>query len=448
MKRDYLWKRIRNVCVGMAAAVLMAAAGPGCVQAEEESTETPVTEVNDGIVRAYEAEKVFSSEPYISEAEPEVEIGKGTITKENNVYTYQYTAPRSGSYYVKMTDVNVNCYLTTYVRDSLGNVAGKLWNMGGDSGMVKLEEGETYTISVERYQGYDTPFRISIIAQKESLDVSEISEVKDQISFSGQRNVYFFTPKIDGRYGFVIDNMTANTDVYFYVWDSYGTKIVDDWTYYGTKGEALNLEADTTYEIQVKQYRGIGKYTLHMYQQKEMRDVTGYTEIHDSVEMAGQKTRYKFVAPATGIYKFGLTDIRSNFGVDCIVWDYETGEYIARNGGYDYDLKVALQEGVELEKGHEYCITINESDGLGNYTVTIAYPAEAFEFLKNFKAGEGEDASEQDESNTETEEPETENAELQRLKEENENMKNELSEMQKQYEELYQIMSENGIISD
>lgn len=450
MRKNNLWSKAGKICVGMTMAVILAGCGFNGVLAEENETEI-AAEVNDGIVNVYDAEKVFSAEPYKSEAEPEVEIGSGTVTAENGEYTYQYTAPRSGRYYVKMTDVNVNCYLTTYVLDSLGNKAGEIWGKGGGGVMVQLEEGETYTIKVSRDQDYDTSFSVSIIAQKEPLDVSELSEVQDQISFPDQRNIYYFTPKMDGYYRFDLSNMTANITFDFMMWDSYDTNIMQIWEAEEGYGKTLELEAGTTYQIQIRQDRGVGRYTLHIYQQKEMVDVTGYTEINDSVEMSGQKIRYEFVVPETGVYRFGLTNLRSQFEPNIIVWDQNTKTGLARNdnlGGYE--INDNFKNGVSLEKGQKCAITINEDGGLGDYTITIDYPKEAYDFLKSFKSGSTADKFTQENGDLkeETTEIETEDPELQRLQDENENMKNELSEMQKQYEELRQLMSENGIISD
>ena len=98
-----------KIYASVIVAMLLAGIVYNTAMAEESETKTTAVAVNSGVVNVYDAEKVFSADPYNSDAEPEVEIGSGTITEANGEYEYEYTAPIGGRYSVKLKDVNANC---------------------------------------------------------------------------------------------------------------------------------------------------------------------------------------------------------------------------------------------------------------------------------------------------------------------------------------------------
>lgn len=412
-----------------------------------EEMETPETTVpNGGVERIYEAEKCFTAEPLTLDPEVEIEIGSGTVTEENSVYEYQYTAPRDGRYYIDLTDVNPNCYVSAYIYDSLGNEVLEVWGQGGDSGMAILEENENYTIEVCRYQNYNSDFKISITPQKESTDISDLSEIHDQISFADQANYYTFTAKVSGAYNFAIENQTANASFDIAVFDPYDVDISD------YDSGAATLEADTEYRIRVYQDSGIGSYTLHVYQQKETAEVSGYTQIDDSIEFKSQRNKYLFEAPVSGTYVFQLSNLREKYEPQFILFD-EAKEVLACNiSGMSepYEHLAAYDSGIELTAGQTYEIRVcedgpgmNGGAGAGDYSITITYPEDAASWLEEFGSG-NETAAPSDAGETEAaagEESNTSNAEIERLQEENEELRQEL-------EDIKDLLENNGIITD
>ena len=74
--------------------------------------------------------------------------------------------------------------------------------------------------------------------------------------------------KINGSYRFEITNKTANAKFKLMAWDTYDSNIMEVTARGYEDGETIELEADTTYTIQVRQEEGIGQYTLHICQQK------------------------------------------------------------------------------------------------------------------------------------------------------------------------------------
>lgn len=452
-------KRKNMIMAGMLSVSM--ALGCSCfpVWAEEETEETTEDTVkNGGIENVLTADSIFTADPVQVEEEPEVVLGEGTVTEETPSFEYAYTAPRDGRYYIKVTDVSANCYIDGGIYDNLGNTVDDLWGSGDHGTMVQLEEGHDYTIKISQYSGKNSNFKVSVTAQKETTDISEISEVKDQITFDQQKNVYTFTPKVNGKYRFEITDKTANAKFKLMAWDAYDSNIMDVTAGGYEDGKTIELEADTTYTIQVRQYKGVGQYTLHICQQKEKIDVSGYTEINDKIEFDQQSTGYKFVAPVTGTYVIQLANLRSNFEPQCIVYDMDAdGEPIAANKGglmTDYSIFSSYDNGVELEADREYQIRVNESgagthSGDGDYTISITYPEEANDYLKDFQSSgntnkeDNKDVTKNKEEKTDasTTDNDAEASETEQLKQENAELKAEL-------ESIKEMLKENGIVSD
>ena len=122
-----------------------------------------------------------------------------------------------------------------------------------------MQAGETFQVQVKQYTGLDS-YTLSIGNQKETLDVTGYTVVKDSIEFKDQRNVYLFTPPITGRYRFEISNLTKGSDheVNLLVYNSGGGEEAS--TSYGImNGDGLtiaSMQAGQTYEIQIRQYSG------------------------------------------------------------------------------------------------------------------------------------------------------------------------------------------------
>ena len=441
----------RNMIIAGMLSVSMAL-GCSCfpVWAEEETEETTEDTVkNSGIENVLTADPIFTADPIQIEEEPEVVLGEGTVTEETPSFEYAYTAPRDGRYYFKVTDVSANCYIDGGIYDNLGNTVDDLWGSGDHGTMVQLEEGQDYTIKISRYSGKNSNFKVSVTAQKETTDISEISEVKDQITFDRQKNVYTFTPKVNGNYRFEITDKTANAKFKLMAWDAYDSNIMEVTAGGYEDGETIELEADTTYTIHVRQEKGIGQYTLHICQQKEKIDVSGYTEIDDSIQFTEQKNCYNFKAPVTGTYLIQAGNLRKQFGVICSVYD-ENSERLSSNSSLaGYDNHENYNNGVALEEGKEYLVIVSESDGAGDYSLLITYPEEATDYLKDFQSSgntnkeDNKDVTKnkEEKADTSTTDNDAEASETEQLKQENAELKAEL-------ESIKEMLKENGIVSD
>ena len=448
----------RNMIIAGMLSVSMAL-GCSCfpVWAEEETEETTEDTVkNGGIENVLTADPIFTADPVKIEEEPEVVLGEGTVTEETPSFEYAYTAPRDGRYYIKVTDVSANCYIDGGVYDDLGNSVVSLWGKGDREEMIELEEGGNYTVKIEQYsiERDNTNFKVSIIAQKETTDISEVSEIKDQITFYRQKNVYTFTPKINGSYRFEITNKTANAKFKLMAWDTYDSNIMEVTAGGYEDGETIELEADTIYTIQVRQEEGIGQYTLHICQQKEKIDVSGYTEIDDSIQFTDQNIYYDFKAPATGIYLIQVGNFREQFGVECNIYDENIQELASNRLLADYKSQKKYDKGIELEKGKEYFVQISENNGGGDYSLLITYPEEAADYLKDFQSsGNTNKEAENKEDNKDVSENKEEKADASTTDNDaeasdTEQLKQENAELKAELESIKEMLKENGIVSD
>lgn len=373
-----------------------------------------------------EAEPVFVGESITIDEEPIVEF-RGAITEKDDYQEYYYTAPRDGRYSFEQQLLTANTRLESSIYDELGNGIGSLWGTGQRT--IELQEGVSYTIKVPKYQNDLTQYIISIKGQEPTTDITQITEVHDQISFIDQKNIYMFTTSVDGYYRFDIDDTPVNSKFGLLIWDSNETNILD--CYYGTSGELIYLDAGETYQIQVRYRNSLGKYTLHVYAQKEQIDISGYTVIEDSIEFNGQYNYYSFTSIEEGTYSFNLNGLKTGNSADIHIWD-EEGEKVSQNYNHDH------QE-VLLYAGEKYSVCVAAGKGKSGYSLQIGYPEGVFSKYSVVQ------------NNNETNEGDINisDIDVEALLEENQRLKAELEELQSKYDLLTAILGDSGLnISD
>ncbi len=167
---------------------------------------------------------------------------------------YMFTPPVSGRYRFDLTESNANTSYRLLMWDKYDKNIMDTYS-GGDS--IALEAGETYQLQVRHHKGNDT-YRLRIGCQKASTDISGADAVYDRITYSDQKNVYYFTPAQSGKYEFRIGCIDSTRSFRLLAWDKYQKNILD--TYSGK--DTLTLEAGDTYEIQVRHHKGFDSYRL------------------------------------------------------------------------------------------------------------------------------------------------------------------------------------------
>ena len=284
----------------------------------------------------------------------------GSISDGNERDTYTYTAPRDGRYRFDLENVNANATLRLMVWDSSSS---NLIDSYSNGSYTTLNAGETYEIQVRQYSG-SSSYTLNIGVQKATTDISSATTINDQIAFSDQKNVYLFTAPVTGRYRFDLTETNANTTFRLMMWDRLDNNIMDNYS----NGGYVNLDEGETYQLQVRQYSGLGSYVMRVYFQKETTDITGYDVVNDSIEYNDQKNVYLFTAPIAGRYRFDLTETNANTTFRLMMWDRLDNNIMDNysNGGY-----------VNLDAGETYQLQVRQYSGLGSYKMLIGYQKES-----------------------------------------------------------------------
>lgn len=416
--------KFKNIVIGGLCSMMLCLSGVEA-NAENEDTMTNVT-------NTFEADPIFIGDTITIEEEPVIEF-EGTVTETNKTCEFAYTAPRDGRYFIDSIETKTNCRVSFKMVDSLGNEVTTRANQ-----QISLEEDETYTLSVSYYD-VNTDFKITLRQQKPSTDITEIGVISDQLMFDNQKNVYFYTAPVGGTYQFKFTSATANVKFWFLIWDQYDSQIVNNSASQGSSTN-IDFESGVTYQIQVRQNSGIGKYDLSIFPQKARVDISGYTDITDTIEFKQQWNYYKLTAPVSGTYTFQLKEWEDfSYGI----WD-EKSNLLAQDAGLWSDNSSSGKSSIDLQKGESIFLAVGQhglDTKFGAYHFTMSYPAEAEEYLieVNRKSDEGLNEIETDKEGGEI------NTEIKELQDRNEQLESELSELQEKYNLLLQIISDSGV---
>lgn len=179
---------------------------------------------------------------------------------QNNKYIF--TPEVSGIYRFDFTGVANGFKLKLYVYDSLGYAVGGDTGFGNNSGLtVELVAGDTYSIHISQYSGNGS-YTLSVGKQQPTQDVTGRNSISGSITYTAQQNTYTFVPSLSGEYSMSVHNMVNEFKVKLYVYDSLGYSIGGD-SGFGDGGSiSVELEAGSTYQIVVSQYRKYGDYDL------------------------------------------------------------------------------------------------------------------------------------------------------------------------------------------
>ena len=264
---------------------------------------------------------------------------------------YFYTAPRDGYYRFELTQMNANMRVNTVIRDRFDNkLRDSLSN-----GFVELEEGETYTVRLQQYDGLGS-YTMLVYTQKPTQDITGYGAVNDSIQYNDQSNYYTFTAPVDGYYRFAITDQKADTRFAIVVRDQYESKLMDVYS-----GGNVSMEAGETYSIEVQQSIGLGSYKLQIGYQKETVDISDADIVYDSITFANQTNEYLYTPSETRDYTLTLGEYLSSCRFDLIVLDK-----------YDYKLMNVYGSGtVTLEADQTYRIQVGQSSDYSSYSLSI-----------------------------------------------------------------------------
>lgn len=325
----------------------------------------------------------------VENVDAQINVYSGSLTMEEQVDTYSFTPSVTGRYRFEIsgltegTDHKVKLIIKNSGDGIVDSTRYGIEN--GDGLTVKgMQAGETFQVQVKQYTGLDS-YILSIGNQKETIDVTGYTVVKDSVEFKDQRNVYIFTPPITGKYRFEISDLTKGSDhkVNLFVYNSGGG--VEASTSYGiANGDGLtipSMQAGQTYEVQVCQYSGVDSYNLNVGYQKASIDITGYNVVTDSIQYCDQKNVYFFTPTVTGRYRFEISNLTkgSDNKVNLYVWNSRDG----KEGSTSYG--IANGDGLtikDMQAGETYQIQVRQYSGYDMYNLNVGLQKETTDISK------------------------------------------------------------------
>ncbi len=351
----------------------------GTTNANEDElnyTDSP-TEENNQFINTYEIEKLpvatLNVDKIVSSSTNVEKSSKivfnGNINSDGQKDEYSYTVSVDGRLRVELSEIKSGAYMGLYVINSLGETVDYddyCYNGEGVT-LTGLKSEEVYTIKVTQKNGY-SGYVLSIHEQKQTIDASNYTIIEDSIEFTGQRNVYTFSPKISGRYRFDVSEVKSGVYFDLMIFDHLGELIAeDDYCYNGEGVTVKGLEAGQQYKIQVRHDNGYSGYKLNIGHQKETVDITTYSTISDSIQYVDQRNVYNFKVPIDGRYRFEVANLKSGMYVHLIVFN-SLDETVAEDE-YCYNGEGVTLKG--LEAGQEYEVQVRYASGKGDYNISV-----------------------------------------------------------------------------
>ena len=198
-----------------------------------------------------------------------VDISGSTYLTDRVEYTdqrneYSFSVPRDGSYRFELSGMQDGTVVELYVLNALGEtVDSDGYCTNGEGITVKnAAAGEVYRVQIRQKTGASA-YNITIGQQKETADIRNHMIINDSIEYTDQKNVYSFTADSSGDVVFSISGMNQDAAVGLYLFNELGEALVSEsYCQNGKKITIKNVAAGTHYEIQVRQGKGTGNYTL------------------------------------------------------------------------------------------------------------------------------------------------------------------------------------------
>ena len=300
---------------------------------------------------------------------PTLDISSFTMIKDATEFKeqairYDYTPEVNGTYRFYISQVNSGITFSIYVYDDAGYQVDYKTNVSKDGGLnVTLNAHKPYRVVVRPYTSLG-PFTLSVGPQQQKREVSGYTSVTDTIRYSGQKQYYEYIPKVSGRHRFELGQVESGFSVSMFIYDSSGYRLDYKNNVKRGNGLTMNLTAGETYKLAIEQYSGYGTFPLLIGPKKQIPDITGYTAVRDSVQYTDQVNSYTFTPDESRNYTFQFDEIASGLAFSLYIYD---------DGGYTVDYATNMRQGrtlsVSLKAGVQYKISVNQSSGLGTYTL-------------------------------------------------------------------------------
>ena len=293
----------------------------------------------------------------------------GKMTRDGQVDQYKYKAEMTGTHRLEITKAEDGQDFYLSLLNSNGDVLKREFGIAESQGItVELTAGKNYILQVEK-RTHNGAYTLMVGAQKPEVSVTGMTKVTDSIQYYDQKNYYSFVPDQDGPYRFEYADLPDGVLMRMQIMNSAREAFEDNNYMENGNGITVDLVKGKKYIICCSYFRNTGGYSLIIGNVKEIRELTGYDGVADSVQYTEQRNAYLFEAPAQGEYRFTLADVQD--GVDFRMGLYNTGwEFL--NTSYDLDNGDYLS--MAMEKGQKIYVCVGQYRKTGTYRLYVTYP--------------------------------------------------------------------------
>ncbi len=290
----------------------------------------------------------------------------GEIVSKDQIIEYEYIPTISGTYRFEFSDVPNGTDLILGIYNSGKKKIIRYSDLdNGDGITYSLNAGEKYYICVGQYNNFGT-YVLNVGQKKEIFDISNYTTIFDSIQYTHQENDYLYIPQYEGTHRFEFSNVPNGTDLRLTLFNSGWEKIISYSDLDNGGGITYFLTPEEYYYIRVTQYSGSGSYTLNIGFQKEIRNISDYNSISDSIQYKDQTNSYSYTAEYDGTHRFEFSDVPN--GMDLRLTLFNSGwEKIIGYSDLDNGDGITYQ----LTAGEIYYISVAQYKEVGSYILNI-----------------------------------------------------------------------------
>lgn len=296
---------------------------------------------------------------------------QGEMENENQEDSFKYIPTRDGIYRFEITEMYAERQVHICICDSGGGTIEENNWIGNHDGITTrdLIPDNEYTIKVKQARNY-SPYTLSVYSQAETVEVSGTKELKDEIIFTDQENMYSFVPQLDGRYRFEIDQLYAEKKLSLFILDE-GKGTVKSETWIGN-GEGItidSLQTNQKYTIVVQQTKGFSPYCLKIGYPSVPKRLQIGEAVEDSIEFTDEIDTFIFIPPKDGVCSFTISGLQTDRKVSLFLTD-EGGGTITSDTWLGNDQGIKTDQ---IHYGNTYYLKVEQSKGFSPYNVTVNY---------------------------------------------------------------------------
>lgn len=292
----------------------------------------------------------------------------GKLTAEDQVISYNYTAPKNGRYRFDFQISDTQANYDVSIKDSQNTTVVSGSYSDSDHGFsAKLEAGKTYIVTVSQdYRLCDYSISIGVPNDVKNITGNSIT---GSIKYVDQEDFFNYTAPKSGLYRFDFDATDVNANYKVKITDSKNATVGSASYSSSSQGISIRLTAQETYLIEIEQYSLVCDYTISIGVPADTISVTG-NEISGAIQYQDQENIYTYVAPRTGLYHFDFdtSDVSANYSFKI------TNSKNAKVCSTNYSASRLNGATVTLEEGMSYTITVGQDFKTCDYSISIGVP--------------------------------------------------------------------------